>query len=210
MWSEPRPRDSFFWGAVGFGLLGLLVWLGDQTETQRAASVQLILMAGCGFLGTWAVVMGVGNFIAWAAMVHAEVAHQRRETEVLTPVNQALMLASRLTSEQVSIMPDLRFRHEVETVMGMEGATAHFLRTPGGSIPFVWVEEFLRDCGVTWLKPVRNYADGTPGREYATALTEWLIQQGYAVPAAGNRAAMWMTEHAREQVKRILGFENVD
>jgi hypothetical protein len=111
-----------------------------------------------------------------------------------------------LTSDQVKVVSITSYRAEVELTPGQDGPL-YFLRTPSGSVPIWWIEDYLKDCGVTYLRAIRTYADGTPGRLFAQIFSDWCVGMGLAVPATGPNPAAWINEQAKSKCKTMIGLD---
>ena len=189
--------------ALVFVLLGApLLWLAPRTAEAWAG---LVALFGLVFVGA-----GIVQLALWLSYHVLDVAERRREMLATTPHNRALELAGRLNDTQAALVPALEF-HTIEIdVLDLSGKVAFFLATPQARVPFLWLSGFLETCGVVNMREIRSYSEGTAGYEYARAFTDWCVQSGYALPATGNKAAQWVSEYVRDELKRRFGFADAD
>lgn len=118
---------------------------------------------------------------------------------------EEMRAAARLSDEQAKLIPMAEY--VAEMVIDAGETTRHYLRCPGGLVPIEFVYDFLNDCGVWRLKPIREFPDKTPGREFARMFTEWCIMRQLAIPAVGNEPAHWTSEHAKRRAAQMCELE---
>lgn len=169
-------------------------WMGPVLLT-CTAGMGLVLAAGC-----------AATFINWAVWSIGQRDEERKRMETITPRLMELQAAARLSPEQARLVPALAYRGHVVATATTEGLS-YSLECPGGLVPYEWAVDFVKNCGQTDLQPVRNWSDGTHGRMYAQMVTEWCVYNQFALPAAGQNPARWLTEQSKLEALRLLGVE---
>jgi hypothetical protein len=106
----------------------------------------------------------------------------------ITPESERLRAIASMTPYQVEAW--LRMQTTAVAVPGVAGAMLMY-DVDGEMIPAEFVHEFLTNCGTEYLHPVRRYAEGTKGRDWAQRITQFYVTKGLARPAYGNVPAQW-------------------
>jgi hypothetical protein len=81
------------------------------------------------------------------------------------------------------------------------------LDTQEGKIPIDWCVGYVNEGAGMFLKPVRDYAEGTKDRQYAEWFTAHVILLGYADRAVGNQPAKWKNGASRHIGLQAMGLE---
>lgn len=162
---------------------------GDENASMLFAIGGTLMLFDVALVIMWISAMAVHIARAWHA---ANDPYMRRVTAV-----------SKLQPFQIEALPR-NDAFEMGVHMGRE--IIPHLMTPGGPIPLEWIgRDFLPDCGVTYLKPIRHYADGSQGRNYAQWFTDCLIGLGMVMPYNGGpNPAQWATPETRDECIRQL------
>lgn len=156
-------------------------------------------------LATWVLGLALGvaaviGMVDWmAGLLTQRLLELRRALSVSERV-ALLDKISRMDAEQLEFAR--RYVPRVEMASGDAGP-ALFLRVIGDAIPMDFVEAFLEGSDEQFLKPVREFGDGSIERRWAEAFTAWCVWMGYAAEAGGNRPARWI---ARDRALRALGL----
>ena len=146
----------------------------------------------------------------WIVDRWLEIIEAHRHLQTLSPQLRILEAAHALSEAQLAVVPALDYESIEVDVLDQQKGLAFFLWTNEGRVPFTWLRDFLGDCGVTSLRPVRSYSEGTAGYEYARAFTAWCVAQGYAFAAEGPKPAQWTSEQMKSRLQRRFGFEPLD
>jgi hypothetical protein len=201
---SPRLWHTFVYGLFTIG--GVLLFLLNEDPVPKGLGAGLTMLAGF----TWAAAT-----LNWIASEINARQHARSIWKNRTPASEVILAASSLTDEQAKIVPRLMYQTQIEVTIGREGQLGFLLATPGGSIPYVWIDDFFRKSTIQNLWPIRNEPDGTPRRRYAVAMTEWLCANGFAVEhnitrrSSGPHSAAWMHENSRSQARRVLHLDEL-
>lgn len=196
---------------LGLLMIGAAVW-------GASAQAGEMVRQGLGLcLAIWFGLFAGANFWNWWAVKQEGRYYRRAVIDRQTPYSEAVVAASRLTEAQAATLPRLTYEMQVEATVGLHGEIGFLLATPGGPVPYAWIDEFLRYCTLTSLRPVRSYSDKSMGRQFAQAFTDWLVMHRYAVPhnltenpyANGNHPAAWASENSLDQVRRALRLEEL-
>jgi hypothetical protein len=197
-WSDGR---KLAWSIL-LGTLAVPLWVTAYAVQDRQM-VTLLLTTGLAF------VFSVGAFflgLAWILGVWVGFWREARFAQSTTPMLRILEAARGLTPEQAAVVPQLSFGAQVDIVVGDDGPRYH-LWTPGGHVPWEFLEGFLRRCSMTYLEPINRYMDETPGRLYARLFTDWCVMKGFASPATGPHPAAWMDAQSRSKAAKLLGID---
>lgn len=188
--------------AIVMGLLAVPLWVTAYAVQDRQM-VTFLLTTGLAFVFT------TGAFflgLAWLLGVWVGFWREARFAQSTTPMLRILEAARGLTAEQAAVVPQLSYGAEVDIVVGDDGPRYH-LWTPGGHVPWEFLDGYLRRCSMTYLEPVNHYQDGTPGRLYARLVTDWCILKGFATPSGGPHSAAWIDNQARNKAAKLLGID---
>lgn len=161
-----------------------------------------------GVIGLAIVFFSAGGVLLVEYMAYRwlEIRGEYKHQEAISPTYLAIKAASQLTPEQAAAVNHRGGPAEIAMIDTREGVTFS-LSTPTGLVPVEWIDDFIKHSGFTELTPVRFYSDGTPGRAYAVAFTDWLVSRKFATPANGPNPARWLTDQSRAQVIELLGLE---
>lgn len=141
--------------------------------------------------------------------VVADYQEARREMQTITPRRREIEAVSRLRPDQVALVskPDSKLVMSAHRSGGDAYETALWFSTPGGLVPYEFAQEFLQSGGVTNLRPISSYSEGSFGYEYARLLTDWARAEGLAVGGEGSRAgraAEWVSHNARQMAFELF------
>jgi hypothetical protein len=142
----------------------------------------------------------------WTRITNEE-AH--REHRISDSITQASVMADKvrfLIPEALDKIP--KWTHELKfgSVLSPAGRV-DYLITIDAVIPYTFIQDFLARSSFTKLQKIGNYSDKTQGREWAQALTDELVRQGYALPANSNEPALWLSGDSRARFAQELGVE---
>jgi hypothetical protein len=177
---DQGPR---LWVGVVLGLMAVGIYVaGSQVD----ALWQRMLALGC------LVVVGGGagfSLLDWAAV--RWISHWRmvREAESMTPELRNLQVIERMRPEAIQLV--LAMMPVVNVLPGANGPSFSLV-VGGGSIPYEFIDKFLRMGDGDWLCPIRQFGEGSREREWAQLLTNWMVLMGYAEGPRGMRPARWM------------------
>jgi hypothetical protein len=156
-------------------------------------TVGLIFCAATFGLLLWLVVTLTLGWLEWG-----------NEIRTTTARLKEMQQAERLSAEQLAVIPRLEYGANIAIHMDPKGLRERrfFLVTVGGMVPWEFCQQFLMDCGVTALKAISNYSEGTQGYDHARWFTQWLRDNSFAIGGDGSRAgqvAQWMTEQSKSE-----------
>lgn len=173
---QPRMITWVIWGSLAAICGGLVNQFGG------------LALAACGVLAL-AAVLSCLNWIACQSTRRVgELVLARSMSERVRIIQEV----GKLTPEQVKLLED---QNPVVTVLGGEPSPVFALRVGNDvEIPFQFIHEFLDRGKEDSLCPVSSWSEGTRHRQYAEALTNYLVILGFAEPAKGNRAARWLDQ----------------
>jgi len=158
-----------------------------------------------------ALIAGIGAFaygFEWLVNLVLNIHWRYRDNQSITPFVRACHAASRLTVEQLAIVPKLEYQVEVGMVEAGAGEMTFYLLSPMGNIPLAFIRTFLKQSGIAYLQPVGDYPDKTPSRKYAQAFTNWLIVKGFALESVGPHSGEWMSPDKRAYVFRLFEVDD--
>ena len=158
-WDNPRLSTVFFYSLLA--IIGLAV----SIYAPAYAPISGLVVA----LGIFLAAAALWN---WLAMRLNSYHERKRIADRITPFSAACNAASALTPEQAAIVPRLTYQMQVEVTIGAHAELGFVLATPGGPVPYTWIDDFLKNSGVTHLRPIGSYSDKTPGRLFARAFTD--------------------------------------
>lgn len=184
---------------IGLPLLVVASWLehnypGYDLPYALLDLVGLIISAAAGALAIWLSIALALGWFEWA-----------NEIRTTTARLKEMQQAERLSEEQLAIIPRLEYGANIAIHMDPKNREQRrfFLMTAGGMVPWDFCQAFLLDCGVTTLKPIKQYSEGTQGYDHARWFTGWLRDNAFALGGDGSRAgqaAQWMTEQSKAEV----------
>lgn len=194
-YNPPRLRTVYILGSVAALLLGIYF-----------ASVELWIQILSLALSIPSLILSLGALWAWAGYIADTREQNRKRSAALTPLSVILQYAHLLTPEQAALIPAIDYETQILVTVG-ERILGFSLATPMGAIPYEFINDFMLKSTTTHLYPVRNYADKTPGRLFAQALTAWLIEHRFALEhnltgnprAGGPNPAAWMSSSSRSE-----------
>lgn len=155
-------------------------------------------------VGSFALLMIVATGFCWADWLsYKALARYRQYREALAETERV-----RLIRELRQLQPfqaDLLYK-EIINLVGIPGSNGpiYSLQLGEARVPLHFIEDFFDWPDPEYLKPIREYPDKTNEREWAQALTAYLISMGFAEPANGNHSARWAH---REDALNWLGLE---
>lgn len=152
-------------------------------------------------LGLAMAVAAAVGMVDWVAGLAIRRLVELRRALTVTERVVLLERISRMDAEQLEFAR--QYAPRVEMASGDAGP-ALFLRVIGDTIPMNFVEAFLDESDEQFLKPVRDFSEGSIERRWAEAFTAWCVWMGYAAEAGGNRPARWIE---RERALRALGLK---
>lgn len=198
--SGPRLRTPVLYILLCLGML-VLAWYRD--EQNPAAPLVPLLCAGIAVVFFAAAIVSFWDWIQWRIL---EVDREWREVDSITPRLRLINAAAHLTPEQAKVAGMADFKAALGITAGDDGPL-WWVITHTGLVPIEFADDFLRQSGAINLKPVREYSDKTPGREYATSMTDWCVTMGLATPASGSNPAQWIDDNARARAFRMLKLD---
>jgi hypothetical protein len=155
--------------------------------------LRFLLIAGGFILAFFAAVKTVELLIYSWGYRAAAVIYQISRAKAITPDSEVLRQLGQLQDYQAEIY--LKRTSALVGVPGVAGPTM-FYDVDGEMIPADFVTEYL-EKSQAHLKPVRDYSEGSSGRKWATAITDFYVKRGLARPAIGNQAAQWTYGYAQ-------------
>ncbi len=141
--------------------------------------------------GAAAIVEGV-NFLSYALTQRVT---ELRHLATITPTMEALRVMGKM-SPQAQVELAMHFNLlgiDYQAWIGEEGPQFTF-QTGGYKIPYEFIEAFFNLSSDSYLPPVRQWSDGSIEHKWADALTAFIVQRHYAIPAKGNKPAAWLYE----------------
>lgn len=134
----------------------------------------------------------VAEGVNWLLVVVSARAEDFRRLAMINPMTETLRLMSNL-SETAQVELSMHFATIGVDYIGMptnDGPMFHF-PVNGHRITAEFISEFLTRADDRHLPAVRQWSQGSIERIWADALTSWFIAHKYALPAIGNKPAMW-------------------
>jgi len=131
--------------------------------------------------------------VNWLAFVLAARVEDYRRISLITPLTETLRLMSNL-SEAAQVELSLHFATLGVNYQGIVTDTGPMFSFPvnGHRITAEFISEFLTRADDRFLPAVRQWNTGSIERMWGDALTSWLIQHKYALPATGPNPAAWV------------------
>lgn len=158
--------------------------------------------AYAGVAGLFSIVLG-----GWYVYdIILDLRDKQRDIDTRTARLRELQAAAKLTPEQAKLVPITGVGSEIDTLLE-HGEFVYYLMTPEGRVPLDWVREFIRDSGVIYLRAINTWSEGTVGYDYATWLTNWFVNKGFALPHQGPHPAQWKTEQTKAEICQLFGVE---
>lgn len=138
-----------------------------------------------------AIVEGVN----WIAYVTAQRVDEIKRLATLTPAMEALRIMGKMSSQaQVELAMHFNLLGvDYRAWLGEAGPLFSF-QTGGYNIPYDFIENFFSLSNDSYLPPVRQWSDGSIEHKWADALTAFIVQRHFAIPAKGNKPAAWLYE----------------
>lgn len=131
----------------------------------------------------------------WLVYVTTQRIEDVRRLETLTPTMEALRIMGRMSSQaqvELAMHFDL-LGIEYSAWIGENGPQFTF-QTGGFKIPYDFIETFFSLSNDRYLPAVRQWSEGSIEHKWADALTAFIVQRHYAMPAKGNKPAAWLFE----------------
>lgn len=210
MFSDFRERPSA-WSVIGLALIGLpLSAVSTWMQRNRPDDELAILLIG--LVGSICILAAFGLLIWLIVSVLLGFLEHYNEIRSTTARLKEMQQAERLSPEQLAILPRLEYGANVAIHLDpkKQRERRFFLMTPGGMVPWEFCQQYLLDCGVTSLKPIGHYSEGTQGYDHARWFTNWLRDNGFAVGGDGSRAgqsAQWLTEQSKAEACMIFDVD---
>lgn len=152
--------------------------------------------------------------IGWIVVdVWLDLFERYNETAKVTPKALELERAAKLTDAQAAAVPAITYNALVGLVYTTkEEAWSYMVITKDGNIPYEFAQDFLSKCGLIKLKSIRSYSNGSMSQKYATWLTTWLRDRGWAIGGESEtgKTAEWLSEQAYWDVCKLFGVEPDD
>lgn len=122
------------------------------------------------------------HFWSWAFDSALQQYLQRQSAKLAGNYDLALAeRLARLNSEQLEAF--MAILHSEPTIT----ATKDSLVINGVSVPSEFIRELIASTRDGYIKPERDYSEGSTERLYYKTITNYLIRQGLAEPASGNK-----------------------
>ena len=184
-------------------LLLIIAYFGD---TMHPVIRAIIALCGAAFL-----IYGGLETINWIMQVAADNALAFRRAAAVTERVAAIEAYARLNKTQAEALMqvgamELIVEPHRDTVpleivrMYLDGAPV--------DIPRADVDKFTAWSEGGYLPSIRDAgADGSNARRFAVAITGWLVANGYADPADGNRPAKWRSAEAYKKAMKAMGYK---
>lgn len=175
----PKLSEAVLWGVLAVGCF---------TYSNRSTAAEWIRVS-VAWVGVLCAVAAVLAALSWISNVAVMRYEHWREAQTRTERVIVLETISRMTPEQAALA---QVGGATVEVLAGEPAPIYTLRTPGGNVPYQFIERFIDAGGDDYLAPVRTWADGTRERAWAVALTNFFVLWGDAEQATGNKPAAWI------------------
>ena len=201
MGEDPRLRTPILLGVFAMLLLALAVYI------QRGNPGAIVAV---GLVG------GIGGILLGASLVsglnwtvhewwHRDV--ERRRALAVTPMLELIQAVSRLTPDQIGLVGLQNYRAVME-LAGTDTGPVYMLRTFNGPVPLTFVHSTILKSTPLGLPAIRQYADGTPEREWARMFARWCVDEAHlAIDAEGPYAARWIERGGRWKAANMLGLQ---
>lgn len=181
------------------GLAVLFFAIGNQLTSP-------ILIALFGGLVVVAGIFSATLYIHWLLCARMSLYERKREADAVTPIQRAMQAARGLTDAQAALVPTFDYGIQVGYVYDGEGLES-YLKTPGGDVPWDFVERYFRDSSYTHVMSTNRTSAGTDERRYVQSMTTWCVYHGFASPYDGGpKPAAWIGD-GRVRAARALGVE---
>lgn len=131
-------------------------------------------------------------------------ARQAMDLARITAYKEHALVIRSMTDDQLAAYG--RHRAEIETTTS-NVEPIYTLILPFCRVPWDFVETYMMHCTETHLAETRRWGEGSKPREYAQALTDYFVGEGYAMIAAGNQTARWLGPAARAAGLQSIGWE---
>ena len=122
----------------------------------------------------------------------SQFSYRVNQAKAITPDSEILKELARLQPYQAEIW--LKRSTAMVFTPGIAGPTM-FFDVDGELVPTDFVTDFLNKSE-EYLLPIRTYSEGSQGRKWAHAITEFFVKRGLARPAVGNLPAKWTYGYA--------------
>ncbi len=190
-----RSLSSFVWSCIAASLIlaALLpysLWLFDQ-GTPTTWGLAGLTALGCLFLTC--ILAGVASLWNWYSVGEVERFERKQYARAHTPYSLAAELTHQLTPEQLAILPRYLAKEEGIGYADQDDDWVQYFVCEYGIIPWEFIHTFLEQSDPVSLMSINTTSDKTPEREFAKALTSYLVDKKFAVPHAGNQPAKWST-----------------
>lgn len=158
-------------------------------------------------VGVWFGILALLKLIFWFVdMVIARIEKLRIAVSTST-LSVAAREVSRLTPEQVKLVPPYQAGLEQDVDVTKAGPVFYY-RSPDGLIPAWFFQQFLDDSSITNLPAIGSYkADENNSREWkremARRCTRVWIEKGLAYEAYGDEPAKWNGSNARANARMM-------
>lgn len=134
--------------------------------------------------------------INWVSYVASQRVAEIRHLSTITPVIEVVRLMTKMSPQaQVEIAMHFNLLGiDYRAWIGENGPQFVF-QTGGYNIPYDFIENFFSLSSDSYLPPVRQWSDGSIEHKWADALTAFIVQRHFAIPAKGNKPAAWLYEN---------------
>lgn len=179
-------------------IAGALFVIAARPETLPGLAVVLNI-AGTSF--GIAALVSMTLYIEWGRVyIQAE----KKRVECMTPHGELLKLTARLPLAHIEFLTK---NFPVLLIEGGEPEPRKYFRTFAEDVPWENLVDFFRLSPGRTIYAIRNYSDGSSGRRYAQALTDYLAYFKFVVLSRGNRSAEWADHTARARAMRFVGLK---
>lgn len=164
------------------------------------------LIAIFGGMAAVCLIFSLTLYVHWLLCARMSLFERKREADAVTPIQRAMQAARGLTDAQAALVPKFDYGIQVGYVYDGEELES-YLKTPGGDVPWDFVESYLNNSSFTHVMSTNRTSDGTDERRYVQAMTTWCVYHGFASPYDGGpKPAAWIGD-GRAQAARALGIE---
>lgn len=198
-------RDPRLSTPVWLGIVAVLAF-SVSIYFQTAKPGEIIWIGLPGGVGAVFGLASVVSGINWVVFMWWQRDIESRRARAVTPMLELMQAVGRLNSDQIGLVGLQDYRAIVE-IASADNGPIYMLRTVGGAIPMSFVESTLRAATPLGLPAIRQYADGSPEREWARLFAQWCVDMHLAIPANGPYSAQWIERGGRYKAASVLGLQ---
>ncbi len=182
--------------AVVYATLATVFLITGSDYGPRIPLWARFICVALGLIFSAATIVESVNFLAYVMTLRAE---EIRKLATITPVMEALRIMGKMSpAAQVELAMHFNaLGVEYRAWVGETGPQFVF-QTGGHTIPYHFIHEFFALASDRYLPAVRQWGEGTNEHRWADALTAYIVQRHYAIPAKGNKPAAWVFEGGRD------------